>query len=140
MAPDVIKGIHHFALSVPNIDDSIRWYSDVLGFSVERTFGFPESGTRIAHVLHPAGIRIELLSRPNSASNPDKDTDAFGAILTQGAKHIGILVADLEAAFAFLDAKGVFILQEPMVVEPAGVRNFWITDNSGNQIEFNQPL
>jgi hypothetical protein len=31
-------------------------------------------------------------------------------------------------------------LHAPITIEPAGVRNFWILDNAGNQLEFNELL
>lgn len=135
-----LAGIHHFALSVANLDESIAWYSRVLGFALERRFGFPEPKTEIAHLRSPVGIRLELLWQPGSHPSPDAGLDAFGAIKNQGAKHVGLLVDDLDAAFVDLKDRGVTVLHEPVAVPPAGVRNFWILDNSGNQIEFNEPL
>jgi catechol 2,3-dioxygenase-like lactoylglutathione lyase family enzyme len=132
--------IHHFALSVPDLEESIQWYSQMLGFAVERRFGFPALQTEIAHLISPSGIRIELLHTKNSAPNPDLNKDAFGAIATQGAKHIGLQVEDIEQAAQALKGKGATFLHELTTVEPAGVKNFWILDNAGNHLEINQPL
>ncbi len=136
----IFTQIHHFAISVPNLDDSIQWYDEMLNFQVERRFGFPELDTEIAHVISSSGIRIELLYTKGSLTSPDVGRDAFSAIATQGAKHIGLQVEDIEKAVEELKDKGVKILHELTTVEPAGVRNFWILDNAGNQIEINQPL
>ena len=135
-----LLGIHHFALSVSDLDASIAWYRDHLGFALERRFGFPEARTEIAHVVSASGIRIELLWTEGSTENPDQGLDAFGAISHQGAKHIGILVEDVDAACEELRSHGVTILHEPVSVEPAGVRNFWVLDNEGHHIEFNEWL
>ena len=132
--------IHHFALSVPILDESINWYSDTLGFEVERRFGFPEFKLEIAHLISTSGIRIELLCQEGSENSPDLGQDAFTAIKTQGAKHIGLQVDNIKEVSAALKNKGVTFIQEITVVEPAGVSNFWILDNAGNQIEINQPL
>jgi catechol 2,3-dioxygenase-like lactoylglutathione lyase family enzyme len=134
------RQIHHFALSVPNLNESVKWYTETLGFSTERRFGFPELKTEIVHLISSSGIRIELLYTEGSASSPDIGRDAFGAIATQGAKHIGLQVENIDEVADELKCKGVYILQDVMTVEPAGVRNFWILDNAGNQIEINQPL
>ena len=132
--------LHHFALSVPNLDEAIHWYRVTLGFEVERRFGFPELKTEIAHLVSSSGIRIELLRTEGSATSPDLGQDAFGAIATQGAKHVGLQVENIEETAEELRSKGVQFLHEITTVEPAGVRNFWILDNAGNQIEINQPL
>ena len=118
----------------------MTWYRDVLGFALERRFGFPEAGVEIAHVVSAAGIRIELIQQAGSVPSPDVDRDAFGALRTQGAKHVGLLVEDIEAVAAELRAKGAEVIHEVTVVAPAGVRNFWIRDNAGNLIEINQWL
>ncbi len=136
----MIKAIHHFALVVGDLDASVAWYSDILGFASERRFGFPEVGVDIAHIVHPTGIRIELIQQAGSTRSPDIGLDAFGALKTQGAKHIGLLVEDIEGVAATLRAKGVEIVHDVTAVAPAGVRNFWIRDNSGNLVEFNQWL
>lgn len=133
-------GIHHFALSVADLDATVDWYTGTLGFVVERRFGFPELQTEIAHLILPGSIRIELLWQAGSKKGPDYSLDAFSAIGTQGAKHIGLLVENVDAAYQNLKSQGVTILHEPTTVEPAGVRNFWILDNEGHHIEINELL
>lgn len=135
-----IEGFHHFALVVEDVDVSAAWYNNVLGFSTERRFGFPDAGVEIAHVLHPSGARIELIAQKGSAASPDRGADPFGALRTQGAKHVGLLVSDIEAAAAELRQKGVEFVHDIIAVEPAGVRNFWVRDNSGHLVEFNHRL
>ncbi len=50
-----LGAIHHFGLVVQNIESSILWYQNVLDFRIERQFGFPEAGLKIAHVVHDGG-------------------------------------------------------------------------------------
>jgi catechol 2,3-dioxygenase-like lactoylglutathione lyase family enzyme len=135
-----LKQFHHFALVVEDIDSSVEWYRSMLDMSVERRFGFPDAGVEIAHVASADGVRIELISRKGSAPSRDLGQDAFGALLNQGAKHVGLLVDDMDGVSAELKRKGAAFVHEITTVEPAGVRNFWITDNSGNLIEFNEWL
>jgi catechol 2,3-dioxygenase-like lactoylglutathione lyase family enzyme len=135
-----IKGIHHYALSVEKVDDIARWYSDTLGFRVERDFGFPEMGIRIVHLIHPAGIRLELLHDVKSIPGPDGGKDAFGAIATRGSKHLGFTVDDVAKVAQHMKAQGVPVLHDVTRVDIAGVTNFWILDPEGNHIEFVQPL
>ncbi len=135
-----LRQFHHFALVAADVEASVRWYGEMLGFELERRFGFAESGVEIAHVVSLRGLRLELIQQTGSVPSPDLRQDAFGALRTQGAKHVGLLADDADAALEELRAKGVEVVHEVTVVEPAGVRNFWIRDNSGNLIEFNQWL
>lgn len=135
-----IRAIHHYALSVKSLDKTIKWYGDTLGFTLERRFGFPELKTEIAHIILPAGIRIELLCTENPSPNPDLGKDAFGAIANQGSKHIGLQVDNVTEAAAVLKSKGVHVLHDLTRVEQAGVTNFWILDNEGNHIELAEPI
>jgi methylmalonyl-CoA/ethylmalonyl-CoA epimerase len=91
----LIKAIHHYALSVRSLDETIQWYGEMFGFFLERRFGFPQPKTEIAHIISPAGIRIELLYTQDSAPSPDAGKDAFGAIANQGSKHIGMQVENV---------------------------------------------
>jgi catechol 2,3-dioxygenase-like lactoylglutathione lyase family enzyme len=135
-----LRGFHHFALVVPDVDASAQWYVETLGFALERRFGFPDARVEIAHVVSTTGIRLELIQQVGSAASPDVGQDAFGALRTQGAKHVGLLVDDAASALAELRAKGVEVVHEVTTVEPAGVRNFWVRDNAGHLIEFNEWL
>jgi len=51
-----------------------------------------------------------------------------------------LLVDNVDETFRKLKERGATVLHEPTTVEPAGVRNFWILDNAGNQLEFNELL
>jgi catechol 2,3-dioxygenase-like lactoylglutathione lyase family enzyme len=42
-----IEAIHHYALSVKNLDETIKWYGEVFGFTLERRFGFPSLKQRL---------------------------------------------------------------------------------------------
>ena len=67
----LFKQIHHFALVVPDLNASVNWYSDALGFRPERRFAFPEAGVQIAHLVTDTGIRVELIQQDGSAQGPD---------------------------------------------------------------------
>jgi len=133
-------GMHHYAVGVSDLDRAIAWYERVLDFAVERRFGFPETGTEIAHLVDPTGVRIELLARDGSAPGPDNGLDPFGSLLNRGAKHKGFLVADVDAVWRLLRERGAEAVAAPATVAPAGVRNCFVRDPDGTIIEFDQPL
>lgn len=133
-------GIHHYAISVEDIEATAKWYEEIFGFVIERKFDFPDSRTEIAHIISPVGIRIELLHTPNSTSSPDVGKNAFEAIANRGSKHIGLQVQNISEVASYLKSKGVRVIHEIAEVQKAGVTNFWILDNEGNQIEIAEPL
>lgn len=133
-------GIHHYAIVAPDLDKAVRWYQEKLNFEIERTFGFPEAGTKVAHLTNGNGLRIEIFERDGSVAGPDVNEDPFGALLVQGSKHIGFLVDDVDATADELRKRGVELLVEPTVVEPAGVKNCWVRDPAGTLVEFDQWL
>jgi catechol 2,3-dioxygenase-like lactoylglutathione lyase family enzyme len=135
-----IKAIHHYAIAVRNIEATSVWYEEMFGFKLERKFGFPDLGVEIAHLIHPTGIRIELLHSKTQETSPDLNKDAFGAINTLGSKHVGLQVDNIHQVSEELKSKGVKILHEVTRVELAGVTNLWILDNEGNQIEIVEPI
>lgn len=133
------RGLHHYAISVADLERSIAWYAEMLGFEFERRFS-PGTGTDIAHLIDANGVRIELLRRFESTVGPDLEVDAFDAILVQGAKHVGFLVDDIYEVWEKLSSNGAERLSPPTDVPPAGVRNCWFRDPDGTQIEFNEWL
>lgn len=118
--------LHHVAIGVNDLDASIRWYEQYLGFTFERRFTLPEAGLAIAYLASDA-VRIELLQRDGVTVAP-----ADGPQPT----HICFEVADVEAAAREMQRRGIDFLQEVKVIPPAGVKNCWIRDNTGTSIEF----
>lgn len=66
-----IESIDHFVLTVASIDETVRFYETVLGFSVE-TFGEGRTALRFGHQkinLHEAGKEFEpKAERPTAGS------------------------------------------------------------------------
>ena len=134
------KQIHHFGLVITDMDASIAWYKEKLGFELEKRWRFPEvPDLEFAHI-RSGNVRLELFENKASAPSPDEGADVFGALSTQGAKHVGLLVDDIDTLKSELEEKGVELISDIMTVEPVKVRNLFIKDNSGNQLEFDQPF
>lgn len=129
--------VHHAGLSVPDLEASIAWYRDMLGFSVE--FRADMQGIRddlqgFKNVFLRCGqVRLELFEVPNAAPLPDErlwpDTD----LNTHGMKHVALEVSDLDAAFDNLTGRGVQVAMPIMrgdIISAAYIR-----DNSGILVE-----
>ena len=114
-----MRGIDHIGLTVPDLDQAVSFFGDVLGCSAVTGFGplsDPE-GTFMQDLLavNPKaviekvtlmrcgfGANLELFqySAPDQATITQKNSDI-------GAHHVGIYVDDIDAAVAYLDEKGV---------------------------------
>jgi glyoxylase I family protein len=139
MAADLgIRGFSHVCISVSDLARSLAFYRDGLGlrviFDVELAGPGMESVTgeagargRMVGCLLPGGVALELLwlaHRAGTGPQPRRAT---------GYTNVSLAVADLDAAFAALEARGVRPLQRP--VEVGGVRMFFVADPDGTPIE-----
>jgi len=100
----MITGIHHFGLTVRDVDASAAWYQDVLGFRRAGEFKAPD-GTRRKVFLRHDGLQARLgLTQHRGGSQ-----DAFDETRA-GLDHLAFTVADrgeLQAWAARLAAVGV---------------------------------
>lgn len=122
----------HGAVSVPDIDEAIAWYSKVLGFSVARRFQLPGSEV-LGAILIRGSLRMELFQprdgEPLPAARREPDSD----LQVHGNKHTAFRVTDVDDAIAWFEAKGAEIALR--VDAPFGTAVF-VRDNAGNLIEF----
>ena len=126
---------HHGGVSVPDLEASIRWYREVLGFEVEHRFEIPKARAKVAMIRRGA-LRMELFEvedgklLPEDRRVPDRD------LQTHGNKHVCFGVQSVDAAEQELRAKGVDIVFVGRAMQPP---NIFMRDNSGNLIEFIEP-
>lgn len=84
----VITGIHHFGLSVRNIDVSAAWYVKVLGFRRVGEFASPDGARRKMFLRH-AGLQARL----GLTEHRDGGQDVFDETRV-GLDHLAFQVAD----------------------------------------------
>jgi catechol 2,3-dioxygenase-like lactoylglutathione lyase family enzyme len=125
----MIRAVDHINIVVADLERSVRFYTEVLGFTktkeaylegewIERIVGLSGVKARAAFVVAPAGEpRIELLCyfTPAGAAFPDNSRAN-----TLGLRHIALRVDDMKAMVAKLRAAGVTVFGDPVRV-PAGV-------------------
>ncbi len=117
-----------FALSVADLDASVRWYTEKLGLAT--TMRRPrENGVAVA-VLEGGGLIVELLqldaARPLAADAREKVHGFFKA---------GVIVDDFNGALATLRARGVEIAYGPYPKRGDQRANVIIKDGAGNLIQ-----
>ena len=115
-----------FALSVPNMAESVLWYSEKLGLApVLQVPGSPE-----VTVLEGGGLLVELIrdaaARPRGTSRPE---------LVHGPFKAGFMVKDFDATLGKLRARGVTIAFGPYPATEQQRANCIIRDNAGNLIQ-----
>ena len=121
-----LRGIDHIGLTVPNIDDAVDFFVNVIGCEPFYELGPFQSGddwmaTQLN--VHPSavmrrlkflrcayGSNIELFQYEvdGQANMPPRNSDV-------GGHHLAFYVNDFDKALAFLKSKGVQVLGEPVV-------------------------
>lgn len=144
--PTVISGVHHFALTVADVERSAAFYRE-LGFElvsdrevdggyVEQITGIAGAHVRITH-LSGFGHNLELLEykRPRGAGRARGLQDV-------GSAHICLLTDDLDAACERLRARDVPFRSAGPVTTTSGPnrggRGVYVEDPDGNAVEIVQ--
>jgi len=125
----------HAGISVGDLDASITWYRDMLGFELIRVVDIPdaEEAGRVA-LLRYGDFILELFSVPGAASLPEERRHPTTDLLTHGIKHVAYAVPDIAALMEDLKAKGADVVWDIAVHD--GSLCAFVRDNSGNLVEF----
>jgi lactoylglutathione lyase len=120
----MIQGIHHVAVRVTDLERSIAFYADLLGFAV-RSRTTLASGARIAFLAHPGGgCELELIAGLHDHRAGD------GLV-----HHLAFLVDDVENAFTRLVAAGVTVLDAAPETLASGRRLFSFRGPDGERLQ-----
>ncbi len=120
----------HTSITVRNIDESLKFYTEVLGLEFERRRLIPENHAEIAFVHDPlSGARIELTHwEGKDQLEPGEQLD-----------HLAFEVADLDATIASARARGVRIAKEPFRLQGGTRRLAFLLDPNEVWIELIEP-
>lgn len=127
---------HHGAISVPDLEQAIAWYGDMLGYTLEKRFSVPPASSRAA-MLRKGEMRVEVFEIAGASALPPERRSVPGDLSVHGNKHVAYRVDDFERALADFEARGVEIA---FVVREAFGKGFFIRDCAGNLIEFVEEL
>ena len=138
----MIRGIHHTAISTPDIDRAIAFYRDLLGFevlvngawqrgveSVDTLIGLKDSAARMA-MLKKGNAMLELFEFESPAPAPG---DPQRPVNDHGLTHICLDVTDLSSEYVRLKDAGMFFHSAP--VGTGGSCSVYGRDPDGNVIE-----
>ncbi len=126
-----INGVNHFAISVPDMEETIAWYHRVFGFEVFDRSEIPGEGIQVCHMTGH-GLILEVFQPPGGCTLPPERRIPNADLMVNGNKHLSFGVPDGETAKQQLLADGVELVFEAEVDDTYGI---FIHDNSGNLIE-----
>lgn len=125
-------GIHHVALTSNDLDKSVKFYTEVLGF--KKTISWGPEEKKIVMLDTGDGSCFEIFS------NGDGEIKPVGAF-----KHVALRTADCEAVFKRVQAAGMEITMEPTYVElqstpPTPIKMAFFKGPDGEIVELFQNL
>jgi catechol 2,3-dioxygenase-like lactoylglutathione lyase family enzyme len=148
MATDILYRGSHCGICVEDLERSMRFYRDGLGFDVgpvykvgsefEASLEVDGDGeiVLISQFLSQAGMTIELLhfERPGSVGEPSINRNR------RGLTHLSFEVDDVDAAAARLEAFGGSVVAGTRVGagDPAAVQIVFLSDPDGVRVELMQ--
>jgi catechol 2,3-dioxygenase-like lactoylglutathione lyase family enzyme len=139
----------HTGITISNLERSLAFWHDVLGFELSHTAhqkgelaqeitGVKGAEIKLAVLKTPGGHKIELLEY---LAPPDrKRTDICPCDV--GHVHVALLVDDLDAILERIAASGWKAAGKPQTLKTgpnAGKRVVYVRDPDGTTIEFMQP-
>ncbi len=135
MYEEALTGLRpdHAGISVADLETSIAWYGDMLGFTVDRIVDVPGDNGRVA-LIRNGDFVLELFCIPGAAALPEERRHPAADLRTHGIKHVAYAVRDIRALMEHLKAKGVDVVWD--VVLHDDTLCAFVRDNSGNLVEF----
>jgi len=126
----MITNISIVSVFVKDVDESLRFYTDVLGFAPESDITLGD-GYRWCTVVHPSQPELQVHLTVPGPPMADHLVAAIRRAQDEGGTAgLGVDVDDCRKTFEELTAKGVEFMQEPSE-RPYGVEAV-CRDNSGN--------
>lgn len=104
-----IKNVDHIGLAVPNLEEALKFYEDVLGFKCEGTEVVEEQKVKVAFL--PVGdTELELLESTSEDGPIAKFIEKNGG--RGGIQHIALRVDNIEDAIEEIKSKGYKMIDE----------------------------
>jgi catechol 2,3-dioxygenase-like lactoylglutathione lyase family enzyme len=142
----MIRGIHHVAISTGDLERSLRFYRDLLGFEEAQRFGW-QAGMAIADRitgLKDSAAKSVMLRAGNAyvelfeyQSPSPKAGDPERPVCDHGITHLCLDVTDIETLYARLVAAGMRFHCPPQDAG-SGIHTTYGRDPDGNVVEIQQ--
>ncbi len=122
-----LRRIHHVAIIASDYRRSKEFYTEVLGLRVLAEHYRAERDSYKLDLALPDGSQLELFSFPDPPARPTRPEAC-------GLRHLAFVVADVAAALAELQARGV-LTEEVRLDEYTGKRFGFFADPDGLPLE-----
>lgn len=125
----VVNKVDHIGIAVSNLEESIKFYQEVLGLKLHGTETVEEQKVKVAFL--PIGdTEVELLE----ATTLDSPIAKFIETKGQGVQHIAFRVDNIEAALDDMKAKGIRLIDEKPRYGAGGARIAFLHPKSTNGV------
>ena len=122
-----LKAVNHIAIIAGDLDRSLRFYTEVLGFTVLRHVYREERRSHKVDLALDGTYLIELFTFPDAPPRPSYPE-------AKGLRHLAFSVERLDDCIRELEAKGVQV--EPVRTDPyTGCRCTFFADPDGLPLE-----
>jgi lactoylglutathione lyase len=116
-------------IAVKNLDESLKFYTDVLGFEEHHRFS-PEKGLTIVFLKGDGESMLELTEGIENLDPSMKGQN--------GLFMVGLEVSDMDKTAQEIQDKGIKFTRDP-IDTPSGTKIAFFKDPQGVQIELIQP-
>ncbi len=150
----MIRAVDHINIVVSDLERSLNFYTETLDFKIvrrarlegdwiDKTVGLKNVSAEVAYIVSQGGEpRIELL---HYLSPVGGESSLRSTPNTIGLRHIALRVTDIHTVARRLEASGVTLFSEPVVVPAAAVQHdagqktlLYFTDPDGVIVELAQ--
>ncbi len=124
-----IMKIHHIAITVNNLEESIKFYTQILGFEIVKKFTKKDMKASVCFIKLN-DFQIELWQ----FQDMKKNIESLNDIKVRGIRHIAFAVDNLKQSISQLKEKGIKF-SEPKLGGSGHYYSF-TTDPNGIPLEF----
>lgn len=125
------------AISVPNLETSLKWYSATFDLTPVRLPGTPK--VKVA-LLKGQGLLVELVQDTEAFDLQTRLPGVQERHLVHGLFKVGFFVRDLDATIVRLKKKGVRFKGSAFTDKVADARSILLLDNNDNMIQLFEQL
>ncbi len=121
--------IDHIGIAVKDLDETLRFYTDILGLTLHGTEIVEDQKVRVAFL--PVGdTEIELLE----STSDDGPIARFIEKNGEGVQHIAFKVDNIEEAIEYMLSKGMKMIDEKPRYGAGGAKIAFVHPKSSNRV------
>lgn len=121
--------VDHIGIAVKNLDETLKFYTDILGLECQGTEVVEEQKVRVAFL--PVGdTEVELLE----STTEDGPIARFIEKNGEGMQHIAFKVENIEEAIAYMQEKGMRMIDEAPRYGAGGAKIAFVHPKSSHRV------